>query len=478
MGYVKGDPAGQSSLFPPSLDELVPDDHLVRVIAAFVDGIDLGTMGFERAAEPVMGRPAYDPADMLKLYLYGYLNRVRSSRRLERECQRNVELMWLLGRLAPDFKTIAEFRRRNAAAFGNVCRGFVRFCAREQLLGGHLVAIDGSKFKAVSGKRRLVTAKGLEEESRRLDARITNYLKSLDEGDREEREPVVDGAAVAAALKKLREAKADCDTAREILHELGATQHVIDEPEAKLMRTPSGREVAYNVQTAVDSKHGLIVHHEVTNETNDTRQLEPMAKAAKEALDERPINVVADAGYFNQSQFAACEAAGITPFVPANLGSSADGASRFYSGAAFLYDIQSDSYRCPAGKILGFVSSNRVQQAKVYAARKVDCDSCPLKSACTNAPRRYVQRHLHEEAGERAAERLATAPEMMTKRRSLAEHPFADLKYWVFGDPRFLMKGLRGARGEMALAVLARNLRRAANILGNRGLAARFAATG
>lgn len=476
MGYVKGDAAGQNSLFPPSLDELVPDDHLVRVVAAFVDGLDLGEMGFERSEAPIMGRPSYDPADMLKLYLYGYLNRIRSSRRLERECQRNVELMWLLGRLSPDFKTIAEFRRRNATAFGNVCRGFVRFCAREKLLAGHLVAIDGSKFKAASGKRRVVTARGLEEESRRLDARIANYLKSLDEGDREDQEPAIDGAAVTAALKKLRDAKADCDSARALLKELDATQHVIDEPEAKLMRTTSGHDVAYNVQTAVDSKHGLIVHHEVTNEFTDSRQLEPMAKAAKDALGEETINVVADAGYFNRTQFSACETAGIVAYVPPNLGINSAGASRFYQAGAFTYDSQSDSYRCPADKILGFKQNDRAQNARIYAARKDDCANCSLKSACTAAPRRFLYRHVHEAAAERMAARLAAAPEMMAHRRSLAEHPFADLKYWVFGEPRFLLKGLRGAKAEMALAVLARNLRRVANILGNQPLAKRLAA--
>lgn len=476
MGYVKGDAAGQNSLFPPSLDELVPDDHLVRVIAAFVDRLDLGDMGFERAAAPVMGRPSYDPADMLKLYLYGYLNRIRSSRRLERECQRNVELMWLLGRLAPDFKTVAEFRRRNAAAFGNVCRSFVRFCAREKLLGGHLVAIDGSKFKAASGKRRVVTAKGLEEEGRRLDARIANYLKSLDEGDREDQEPAVDGAAVTAALKKLREAKADCDSARALLKELDTTQHVIDEPEAKLMRTTSGHNVAYNVQTAVDSKHGLIVHHDVTNEATDNRQLEPVAKAAKAVLGEETLNVVADAGYFNQSQFAACEAAGIVPHVPPNLGTNTIGASRFYQSAAFIYDSQSDSYRCPADRILRLKQNDRAQNARIYVARKDDCASCALKAACTAAPRRFIYRHVHEAAAQRMTLRLASAAEMMRHRRSLAEHPFADLKYWVFGEPRFLLKGLRGAKAEMGLAVLARNLKRVANILGNRALAQRLAA--
>lgn len=475
MGYVKGEAAGQSSLFPPSLDELVPGDHLVRVVAVFVDVLDLGEMGFERSQAPVMGRPSYDPADLLKLYLYGYLNRIRSSRRLERECQRNVELMWLLGRLAPDFKTIAEFRRRNERAFVNVCRSFVRFCAREGLLGGELVAIDGSKFKAARSKRQVVTARHLEEEGRRLDARIANYLKSLDEGDREEPPDSADKAAVSAALKKLRAEKADCDSARVVLKELGESQHIIGESEARLMRTTSGHDVAYNVQTAVDARHGLIVHHEVTSDANDLRQLEPVARAAQDVLGEKTINVVADAGYFNPTQFAACEAAGIVPHVPLSMGTNTVAANRFYPTSSFTYDSQRDIYRCPAGRELRLKQIDRAKHGRIYAARKDDCASCPLKGGCTAAPRRFLSRHDHQDALQRMAQRLDAAPQMMTYRRSLAEHPFAHLKYWILGEPRFLLKGLRGARTEMALAVVARNLSRVANILGHRSLALRLA---
>ena len=476
MGYVKGEAPGQSSLFPPSLEELVAGDHPVRVIAAFVDLLDMGELGFERAEPAATGRPAYDPGDLLKLYLYGYLNRIRSSRRLERECRRNVEVMWLLGKLAPDFKTIADFRRRNGEAFVAVCRAFVAFCGKAKLLGAELVAIDGSKFKAVSSKKKVVTARSLEEQSRRLDARIAQYLKSLDEADREETGEPIDRQAVAAALKELRAKKANCETARAVLKELKVTQHVVGEDQARLMRTAHGKEVAYNMQSAVDACHGLIVHHEVNNEGGDNNQLEPVAKAAQQVLGAEKLAVVADAGYFNQTQFAACEEAGITPYVALNPGLNTQGEGDFYPAAAFNYDQKADLYRCPAGKHLSFVQIQRDKNVRVYAAQKDDCASCPLKGKCTNAERRFVTRHEHLDALERMIERLAGNPDMLKRRKSIAEHPFAQIKYGVMADGRLLLKGLRGARTEMALAVLARNLKRAMNILGNRSLIARLAA--
>ena len=476
MGYVKGEAPGQSSLFPPSLDDLVGDDHPVRVIAAFVDALDLVQLGFERAEPGVMGRPAYDPADLLKLYLYGYLNRVRSSRRLERECLRNVEVMWLLGRLSPDFKTIADFRRRNSQGIVQVCRAFVRFCAKARLLGGELVAIDGSKFEAVASRRQVVTKRGLAEESRKLDARIAQYLRALDEGDAQEREEPIDRAAVMAAVAELKGRRADCQTALQALAALDETQHVTGEPEARLMRTAHGQAVAYNVQSAVDAQHGLIVHHEVTNAGTDNAQLEPTAKAAKEALGSSELRVVADAGYSNGTQFEACEAAGITPFVPLNRAPQHAG-GRYYGVERFEYDKASDTYRCPAGKVLTLKQINRSEACRVYAARAKDCASCAFKGACTGASRRFIQRHWNEEAFERMQKRLAQAPEMMSRRRALAEHPFAQLKYGVMGDRgRLLLKGLSGARAELALAVLARNLKRVIAILGTHGLRTRLAA--
>lgn len=475
MGYVKGESPGQASLFPVSLDDLIPEDHPVRVIEAFVGALDLGDLGFERAEPSAMGRPSYDPGDLLKLYLYGYMNRIRSSRRLERECRRNVELMWLLGRLAPDFKTVADFRRRNGTAFVAVCRTFVKFCAKARLLGGELVAIDGSKFLAATSKRRVVTARSLEEEGRKLDARIAQYLESLDAADREEPDESMDREAVAAALRELRARKADCETAKAVLRELGQAQHVVGEDEARLMRTAHGQALAYNVQSAVDGLHGLIVHHEVTNAGADNTQLEPMARRAQAVLGVGALEVVADAGYSNAAQFAACEQAGITPYVPPNRATNNKGDGTFFKAASFLYDASSDTCRCPAGKALTLMQVHRTQLHRVYAARPQDCAGCRLKPQCTRTSRRLVQRHWHEDAFERMAKRLANAPDMMIKRRSLAEHPFGQIKCWVMGDARLLLRGLQGARTEMALAVLARNLGRVVNILGTRNLIARLA---
>lgn len=460
-------------MFPPSLDDLVPEDHPVRVIGAYVQSLDLGVLGFERAAPAATGRPGYDPADLLKLYLYGYLNRVRSSRRLERECQRNVEVMWLLGRLAPDFKTIADFRRLNGQGFVQVCRAFVRFCAEAQLLGGELVAIDGSKFQAVSARRRVVTQAALAKEGRKLDERIEQYLKALDEADRQEGEEPIDRKAVRAALAKLRERQADCDSAGQVLKELGVTQHVTGESDARLMSNGHSQTVAYNVQSAVDAKYGLIVHHEVTNASSDAAQLEPTAKAAQEVLGGNALKVVADTGYSNGTQFAACEQAGITPYVPPKR--RYEGNGDIYNVEQFQYDANSDSYRCPAGKVLTFVTVNDVYQMRVYGAAAGDCANCSHKACCTRAKRRTVSRHVYEEAFERMHRRLADAPDMMKWRRSIAEHPFAQLKYWVMGNGRFLLRGLSGARTEMALAVLARNLKRAMNILGNQAAMRRMA---
>jgi hypothetical protein len=280
---------------------------------------------------------------------------------------------------------------------------------------------------------------------------------------------------VAAALQELRSRKADCETALAVLRELDQTQHVVGECEARLMRTAHGKAVAYNVQSAVDELHGLIVHHEVTAAGSDNAQLEPMAKQAQAVLGAATLSVVADAGYSNAAQFVACEEAGITPYVPLNRGVNNKGDGSLYAPASFAYDASSDTCRCPAGKVLTLLQIHRTQLHRVYAAQAKDCATCPRKSQCTRAHRRLVQRHWHEDAFERMSRRMAAAPDMMAKRRSLAEHPFGQIKYWVMGDARLLLRGLNGVRTEMALAVLARNLKRVVNILGTRNLIARLA---
>lgn len=447
MRYIQGESRDQGSLFPVSLDELVPDDHVVRVLEAYVGRLDLGQLGFTHSTPSATGRPAYDPADLLKLYLYGYLHRIRSSRRLEAECQRNVEVMWLLSRLAPDFKTIADFRRDNGAAFKAVCRSFVQFCRQVGLMSGELVAIDGSKFQAASSTRK---QRALAEQQKRLEQQIAQYLRQLDEADRSEKSEPLDRAAVKEALAALQEE---------------ALAAPLGEPEARLMRSSGGSRSGYNVQSAVDSAHGLILHHEVTQSANDTQQLEPMAKAAQQVLEQESLMVVADAGYSNGEQFAACEQAGITPYVPLNRGINNQGMGDQFDRSAFHYEESSDRYTCPAGKELSLKQSSK--GSRIYAARLKDCAQCPWKAKCTQADRRYLTRHPQEGAFTRMERRLAGAPNMMRKRAAIVEHPFGNLKHWILGNGgRFLLRHLNGARTEMSLAVQAYNLKRAINVLG------------
>ena len=468
MGYIQGVARGQDSLFPPSLEELVPEDHLVRVIEAYVVRLDLQVLGFGKAQPSRTGRPAYDPADLLKLYLYGYFQRIRSSRRLEAECQRNVEVMWLLGRLAPDFKTIADFRKDNGAAFQATCRAFVQFCRRVGLISGQLVAIDGSKFQAVASQRKHLSLAKLKRQQAKLEAQIARYLAELDEADRNEATEGVDRGAVKAALQHLESRHADSLTAQALMETQGLEQFVVGEDEARLMRTHQGAKVTYSVQSAVDGEHCLILHHVVTQDGSDNQQLEPMAKAAQAVLEQPQLTVTADAGYSNGEQFQACDDAGITAFVALNRGvNNQGGDTPLFGRETFTYDADSDQYQCPAGQPLPLKQINGTQ--RIYAVR-TDCSACSLKPQCTNAKRRHVTRHVHEAAFARMQQRLQAQPEMMVKRRSIVEHPFGNLKQWILGNGRFLLRQLQGARTEMALAVQAYNLKRALNVLGARRL--------
>lgn len=474
MAYIRGEAAGQGSLFPVSLDELIPADHLVRVIEAYAAKLDLVALGFAKAQTKETGRPPYDPADLLKLYLYGYFQQVRSSRRLERECGRNIEVMWLLGRLLPDFKTIAEFRRLNGAAFARVCRHFVQFCRGAGLVGGELVAIDGSKFQAVAAVRQVVQLKRLRRQEVALDKQIAEYLAQLEQADAEETTSVVDKVALQAALSQLRDRQASVTSTAALMEAIGIEQHVLTEPDATLMRTAhQGKKVAYNVQSAVDAEHGLIVHHEVTQDGNDTQPLEPMAKATQAVLAQDALTVVADAGYSHLAQIQACEDAGITPYVALNRAVNSQGDGGLFDRSEFTYDEASDSFSCPNNVTLTLKQIHRKNQNRIYAAPLASCASCPLKAQCTTAKRRYVSRHDHEAASLRMTLRLTAAPAIMKRRAATVEHPFGNLKFAIMGNAgRFLLRGLEGARAEMALAVCAYNLKRSFNTLGASALLA------
>jgi transposase len=431
MAYIEGEGRNQGRLFPVVLDDLVPPDHMCRVVDAFVEQLNMDKLGFERAQAAKTGRPGYDPRALLKLYLYGYLNQIRSSRRLEAECIRNVELMWLLGRLYPDHKSIAEFRRVHHEAVTTAGAELVRFAKSCGLIRGEWIAIDGSKFRAVASIDTV-----------RERVALQRYLYSLEKADTEP-ETQTDQSAVQAALEKLKQNP---------------------EPEAGFMLVRQQALPAYNVQTAVDAEHALIVAHAVVLDASDIRCLRPMAEAAKEALEVDCFNIVADAGYSNGEQAAHCEAVGMMPYVPVMRTVNNQGDGTLFSRAAFRYEPDTDSYVCPGDKRLLRKHTNHKDRYTMYKASASDCGACSLKSRCTQAPRRGLARHLYEEALNRMQERVT--PEAMRLRRCTVEHPFATIKYRIFGHPRLLMRGLSGAKAEIGLATMAYNLKRITNVLG------------
>lgn len=433
MSFIRGEGRSQGTLFPVVLDDLVPADHVCRVIDAFVDRLAMAELGFERAEAAETGRPGYDPRDLLKLYLYGYLHQLRSSRRLEAECRRNVELMWLLGRLYPDHKSIAEFRRMHRDAVTAAGAELVRFARSCGLIRGEWIAIDGTKFRAVSSA-----------DSVRERQALSRYLDSMEKAD-EEQQASIDPTAVQAAMEKLK-------------------GH--PEPEAGFMKVAGTIAPAYNVQTAVDAEHALIVTHAVTLDAADNRCLEPLAEAAKKALAPAgDLNIVADTGYSNGEQASRCEANGLVPHVPAARSVNAGG---LLDRSAFTYVAASDCMICPEGKTLARKQLARKDRAIYYQAAASDCGGCPRKAGCTTAAQRMVTRHLHDDALNRMHQRAT--PDKMRLRRSVVEHPFGTLKYRIFGHPRLLLRGLNGARTEIGLAIMAYNLKRMINLLGGSNL--------
>lgn len=455
MRHIHGENRDQTSLLPPSLEDYVPADHPIRVIDAWVDKLDLAALGFAKAVTKDTGRKPYAPGDLLKLYLYGYVNQVTSSRRLERECHRNLEVLWLLRRLAPDFKTIADFRKDNGAAIRQACRGFIEFCRQAGLLGGRLVAIDGSKFKAAASKYQALTRKQLERDRTRLERQVAGYLAALDQADQRDAGVELAHAQVQAALQRL-------ERYEQAMDEGSRNEHCPTEPDARLMR--SGREgtvLGYNVQTAVDEASGLIVHHAVSQDAGDSRLLQPMAEQAQAALGGEDLTVLADAGYSNGEQLSNCEAQGITPVVPRRVVPNSNKA--FYQKADFDYDAERNEYRCPAGQVLRYARDD--QRRKLHLYTRSGCHRCPLQPQCTTANTRMVTRHFHEAAFERSEARLRADPSLKHKRMAIAERPFAVLKQ-PMGLRRFVCRGLIGAGTEMALAVTGYNLKRLTNRIG------------
>ncbi len=466
--FVEGEDRSQSTLLPERLDDYVTEDNPVRVVDVFVDNLDLTALGFERAIAQATGRPGYHPATLLKIYIYGYLNRVQSSRRLEREAQRNIELMWLTGRLSPDFKTIADFRRDNGAAIRRVCREFVVLCRRLDLFSQALVAIDGSKFKAVNNRDRNYTRAKVQRRIEQIEESVARYLSELDSADRQGAARVAE-ARTTRLREKVEKLQSEMQRMQALAKEVEAApdqQISLTDPDARSMAT-SGKgtgTVGYNVQTAVDAQHHLIVDHQVTNIGNDRSQLATMAKRARTAMQAEHIEVVADRGYFSGEEIVACEEVGITAYVPRPQTSN-NQAKGLFGKRDFVYLPETDSYRCPAGQSLIWRFSTVEKGLTLHCYWSSACKACPLKTQCTSSPQRRVKRWEHEAVIDAMQQRLDQDPDKMRIRRQTVEHPFGTLKAWM-GSTHFLMRTLNHVSTEMSLHVLAYNLKRVMKILG------------
>ncbi len=467
--FIQGEHRGQGTLLPESLDDYVSDTNPVRVVDVFVDELNLVSLGFDGAIPADTGRPAYHPAILLKIYIYGYLNRIQSSRRLEREAQRNVELMWLTGRLMPDFKTIANFRKDNSKAIRGVCRQFVVLCQQLGLFGENLVAIDGSKFKAVNNRDRNFTSAKLKRRMEETESSINRYLTALDAADRQE--PTASEPSAVRLEEKIAKLKTQMKELKAIeiqLNESPDKQVSLTDPDARSMMTRGTGIVGYNVQTAVDTQNHLIVAHEVTNFGSDRDQLSSMAKQARDAMASETLAVVADRGYFKSEEILACHDADITAYVPKPMTSSAKADGRFNKDA-FVYDATKNEYICPAGESLPWRFSSIEKGMNMHCYWSSKCQGCALKTQCTPSKNRRVRRWEHETVLEEMQRRLNDAPDMMRIRKRTVEHPFGTLKQWM-GSTHFLTRKLVGVSAEMSLNVLAYNMKRVMNIIGTASL--------
>ena len=465
MRHIAGHDRSQTLLLPEALEDYVAPDNPVRFIDAFVEGLDLTEAGFADVEPKPTGRPGYAPGDLLKLYIYGYLNRVRSSRRLEAETHRNVEVIWLLRHLKPDFKTIADFRSHNCHAFRQVFRQFVLLCRDLDLFGRELLAIDGTRIRAVNNKDRNFTRASLAKFIKAADAALDDYLKRLDQGDATEGgtagSRVANLGAKIAALRQRRDHYAQMQAA---LEQSGEDQISLTDPDSRAMAAHTRVAVGYNAQIAVDAKHKLIVEQQITNQVLDVGLLTETATAAKDVLGVERIAATADKGYFKIEDIEACEAAGIDPYVPRPQRGPSVSAGLFRKDE-FRYDPKSDTLLCPARQRLRPYSSSLMRGLrKINYVNKEACGSCPIRSRCTRNSFRAVSRLENEAVLDRMDARMARYPDIVKLRRELVEHPFGSIKQWM-NQGAFLMRRLRKVRAEFSLTALAYNLRRVLNIV-------------
>jgi len=476
MEYVTGIDRQQTTLFPELIDDYIGYENPVRFIEAFVEQLDLSAMGFKHSEIKETGRPPYNPKDHLKLHIYGYLNRIRSSRNLERETIRNIEVIWLLKRLSPDHKTISDFRRDNTEALRKVFKEFIQLCRRQELFGAELVAVDSSKFRASNARDKIKDKKQLEKSIKHIEDSITEYLRTLEENDQKdeaEKNPSVTKEELQKKISFLKKAKDKLEEAKGQIEKSGDKYISLTDPDCRLVKNQGKIEPGYNIHTAVDSKHSLIVDYEVSQNAADNDHLSTMAISAKEALEAEEINACADAGYYDSIDIKKCEDNSITPYVPIpeqKVSKKTNVPQPEYHHNKFIYDEQTDSYRCPQGNKLQFYYTTEKQGRKFRVYRTEACRECPVKELCTTSPRgRYINRWENEYIIERLRERLITEPHIMKRRKAIVEHPFGTMKK-VWGYSTFLLRGKEKVSTEISLMTLAYNIRRALTIIGVTGL--------
>ena len=467
MRYIQGIDRNQTTLLPETVDDYIKEDSPVRFIDVYVDSLDLVKMDFTYAETKETGRKPYNPADMLKLYIYGYMNRIRSSRQLEHATYRNIELIWLMHRLQPDFKTIADFRKDNSKAIRSVCRDFILLCRKMDLFGKELVAIDGSKFKASNSNSRNFTKNKLNKLIDKIDKEIDSYLDDLDEGDEREKDVKQPSAEeMKKMIEQLRKRKSKYQKLKSQIEASNDTQVSLTDPDSRMMRSHQGRDVAYNVQIATDSKHKLIAAHEVSNIGSDQTQLHGVALQAKTTLDVPELAVVADAGYWARESMKKCNDDSIITYVPRSTKSRNKNRGLF-TNEDFKYNPADDTYTCPAGYKMTYRNTRITQTGKVEKRYMTHMCSagCTIKSKCTASEgRRFINRWIHEEVMEKLDDRMQKNPDKMKRRRELVEHPFGTIKHWM-GHNHFLTRGMERVSAEMSLFVIAYNLKRVLNIM-------------
>lgn len=467
MRYIQGIDRQQTTLLPEMVDDYIAENNSVRFIDVFVDGLDIQKLGFKYSQPKITGRMPYNPADLLKLYIYGYLNKLRSSRRLERATYQNIELIWLLHKLHPDFKTISDFRKDNSKSLKQVCREFTLLCKKLDLFGCELIAIDGSKFSASNSNRRNYTKNKLEKLIKKIDEQVDDYLKQMDHGDQAEASVLnISAEELNQKIEQLKKRKDRYEDLQSQIEQSSEPQVSLTDPDSRMMRTQQGKDVAYNVQIVTDSKHKLIVTHEVTNEINDLKQLHPMAVQAKEVLETEELDVVADAGYFDRENLKECQDETINTYVP-RPNRSHNKSRGLYTNEDFVYDSQGDTYQCPDGQTLTFRGYRKRKESgqieKKYTTHA--CYMCQQRSKCTRSKTtRYIYRWEHEDVLEQLSQRMKENPEKINLRKSLVEHPFGTMKR-AMEHHYFLTRGIEKVSGEMSLSVLCYNLKRVLNIM-------------